>query len=115
MNGCSMLLLFLLLRRALRALEGGPSKRQHLPGVGREDSEHVCSQCSTICGSSIHREYVWSTDRSNKWAYALSRGVCPDLKRARRMAAALFEVALQPAFSEKFSYTMAVWDLLGRG
>ncbi len=29
----------LLLRRAPRALEGGPSERQHLLGVGCEDSE----------------------------------------------------------------------------
>ncbi len=29
----------LLLKRAPRALEGGPSERQHLLGVGREDSE----------------------------------------------------------------------------
>ncbi len=28
-----------LLRRAPRALESGPSERQHLLGVGREDSE----------------------------------------------------------------------------
>ncbi len=33
------LLLLLLLRRAPRALEGDPSERQHLLGVGREDSE----------------------------------------------------------------------------
>ncbi len=32
-------LLLLLLRRAPRALESGPSERQHLLGVGREDSE----------------------------------------------------------------------------
>ncbi len=32
-------LLLLLLRRALRALKSGPSERQHLLGVGREDSE----------------------------------------------------------------------------
>ncbi len=32
-------LLLLLLRRALRALEGGPSERQHLLGVGYVDSE----------------------------------------------------------------------------
>ncbi len=31
--------LLLLLRRAPRALESGPSERQHLLGVGREDSE----------------------------------------------------------------------------
>ncbi len=35
----SLLLLLLLLRRAPRALESGPSERQHLLGVGREDSE----------------------------------------------------------------------------
>ncbi len=35
------LLLFLLLRRAPRALEGGPSELQHLPGVDRDDSEWV--------------------------------------------------------------------------
>ncbi len=34
-----LLLLMLLLRRAPRALESGPSERQHLLGVGREDSE----------------------------------------------------------------------------
>ncbi len=34
-----LLLLLLLLRRAPRALESGPSERQHLLGVGREDSE----------------------------------------------------------------------------
>ncbi len=33
------LLLLLLLRRAPRALESGPSERQHLLGVSREDSE----------------------------------------------------------------------------
>ncbi len=32
-------LTLLLLRRAPRALERGPSERQHLLGVGREDSE----------------------------------------------------------------------------
>ncbi len=31
--------LLLLLRREARALEGGPSERKHLLGVGREDSE----------------------------------------------------------------------------
>ncbi len=34
-----LLLLLLLLRRAPRALESGPSERQYLLGVGREDSE----------------------------------------------------------------------------
>ncbi len=60
------LLLLLLLRWAPRALGGGPSGRQHLLGVGREDSEwgrrttkgvlpedievsHFCSQCSSVC------------------------------------------------------------------
>ncbi len=30
---------FLVLRRTLRTLEGGPSERQHLLGIGLEDSE----------------------------------------------------------------------------
>ncbi len=34
-----LLLLLVLLRRVPRALAGGPSERQHLLGVGREDSE----------------------------------------------------------------------------
>ncbi len=35
----TLFLLLLLLRRVPRALEGGPSERQRLLGVGREDSE----------------------------------------------------------------------------
>ncbi len=66
----------LLLRRAPRALESGPSERQHLLGVGREDSEwgrrtfrrpsrfgHLCSQCSSVCGSSLHSGHVGSAAR----------------------------------------------------
>ncbi len=43
-NGLNGIFLYLepsLLRRAPRALECGPSERQHLLGVGREDSEWV--------------------------------------------------------------------------
>ncbi len=50
--------LLLLLRRAPRALEGGPSERQHLLGVGREDSEWgrrttkgVLSEETEVCAS----------------------------------------------------------------
>ncbi len=46
------------------------------------------------------------------WAYALRSGVCPDRRRARRTASALLEVAMQSAFQEKCSYTMAVRGLL---
>ncbi len=38
-EGGGLSLLLLLLRRAPWALESGPSERQHLLGVGREDSE----------------------------------------------------------------------------
>ncbi len=38
-SGVFLLLLLLLLRRVSRALGGGASERQHLLGVGREDSE----------------------------------------------------------------------------
>ncbi len=39
--------------------------------------------------------------------------MCPARRRTRRTASALLEVALQSAFQEKCSYTMAVWGLLG--
>ncbi len=38
-DGRLLQLLFLLLRRVPGGLEGGPSERNHLLGVGREDSE----------------------------------------------------------------------------
>ncbi len=41
--------------------------------------------------------------------------MCPARRRARRTASALLEVALQSAFQEKCSYTMAVRGLLGEG
>ncbi len=34
--------------------------------------------------------------------------------RSRRTARARFEVVMQPAFQETFSYTMTVWGFLGR-
>ncbi len=41
--------------------------------------------------------------------------MCPARRRAKRTAFALLEVAMQPAFQVKFSYTMAVRGLLGEG
>ncbi len=41
--------------------------------------------------------------------------MCPARRRARRAASALLEVAMQPAFQEKFSYTLAVRGLLDGG
>ncbi len=60
----------------------------------------------------MHNGHVGSAARSNKWACALSRGVCPDRNWVRRTASALFEVDLQSALKEWFLYTMAVWGLL---
>ncbi len=51
--------------------------------------------------------------RSSRWAYALRSDVCPARRRARRTASALLEVAMQSAYQEKCSYTMAVRGLLG--
>ncbi len=42
-------------------------------------------------------------------------GECPARIRARGTASALLEVAMQSAFQEKCSYTMAVRGLLGEG
>ncbi len=64
--------------------------------------------CSTVCGSSLH-------SGSNDWVYTLSSDVCTDRKLARIKASGLLEVAMQSAFQEKFSYTMAVRGLLGGG
>ncbi len=58
-----------------------------------------------------YSRHVGSTAGSNKWAYALTSGVCPYRKRARRTASTKFEGAMQSAFQEKFAYTMAVWSL----
>ncbi len=41
--------------------------------------------------------------------------MCAARRRARRTASALLDVAMQSAFQEKCSYTMAVWGLLGGG
>ncbi len=41
--------------------------------------------------------------------------MCPARRQARRTASALLEVAMQSAFQEKCSYTMAVRGLLGEG
>ncbi len=124
-NGTSMWLFLTLLRRARRALERGPSGRHHLLGVCREDSEwgrgttkcalprfgHHCSQWSTVCGLSFHSWHVGSAAGPKKRANALRSGVWPDLRRARRTASARFVVAMQSAFQEKFSYTMATRGL----
>ncbi len=41
--------------------------------------------------------------------------MCPDRRWARRTASTLLEVAMQSAFLQKCSYTMAVRGLLTRG
>ncbi len=41
--------------------------------------------------------------------------MCPARRRARRTASALLEVAMQSAFQEKCSYTIAVRGLFGEG
>ncbi len=63
---------------------------------------HLCSQCSSVCGSSLHSGHVGSAAGSSRWAYALRSGVGPARRRARRTASALLEVAMQSAFQEKW-------------
>ncbi len=77
---------------------------------------HLCSHCSSVCGSSLHSGHVGSAAGSSRWAYTLRSRVCPARRRVRRTASALLEVAMQSAFQEKCSYTMTVRGLLdGRG
>ncbi len=63
---------------------------------------HSCSQCSTVCGSSMHSGHAGSAAGFDKRAYALSSVVCHDNKWTRRTASARFEVALQSAVQERF-------------
>ncbi len=74
---------------------------------------HLCSQCSSVCGSSVYSGHVGSAAGSSNWCNALRSEVCPDCRRARTTASALLGV--QSAFQEKCSYTMAVGGLLDGG
>ncbi len=76
---------------------------------------HLCSQCSSVYGSSLHSGHVGSVAGSSKWAYALRSGVCHDRRWSRRTASVRLEAAMQSAFQEKCSYTMAVRGLLDGG
>ncbi len=38
---------------------------------------HLCSQFSSVCGSSLHSGHVGSAAGSSRWAYALWSRVCP--------------------------------------
>ncbi len=63
---------------------------------------------AVVCSTSLHSGHIGWAAGSSKWAYALRIGVCPARRRARRTASALLEVAVQSAFQDKFSCTMAV-------
>ncbi len=51
---------------------------------------HLCSQCSNVCGNSLHSGHVRSATGSTKWAYDLRSCVCPHRRRALRTASAPF-------------------------
>ncbi len=69
-------------------------------------------ECLRLLLAQLH---VGSAAGSSKWAYALRIGVCPARRRARRTACALLDLAMQSAFQEKCSYTMAIRGLLAEG
>ncbi len=101
-----------------RSVVSTPSLSEGLPKVrywGTSRFGHLCSQCSSVCGSSLHSGHAGSAAGSSKWTYALRIGVCPHRRRARRTASARLEAAMKPAFQEKCSYTMAVLRLLDGG
>ncbi len=109
-------MLLLLLRRAPRALESGPSERQHLLWVGREDSEWGRRTTKGLLPEAIEvGASLQPVFECLRWAYAMRSGVCPGRRRARRTASALLEVAMQSAFQDKCSYTMEARGLLGEG
>ncbi len=118
-----------MLSRATRALEDDTSERQHALGIGREDSDWGLR---TIKGELLEGIEVWvslqpvfeclrlflaqrapeSAVGSSTWAYALRSCVGPARRQARWTASTLLEVAMQSAFQEKCSYTMAVRGIL---
>ncbi len=74
-----------------------PSGGEGLPKVCcRRPSRlgHLCSQCSSVCGSSLHSGHVGLAAGSSRLAYALRSGVCPARRRARRTASTLLEAAV---------------------
>ncbi len=68
----------------------GSAVRAPRDAEGRPKLVHLRSQCSSLCGSSLHNGHVRSAAGFNKRAFTLSRGVCPDRKRARLTASAVF-------------------------
>ncbi len=76
---------------------------------------HLCSQCSSVCGSALHSGHVGSAAGPSTWAYALRISVFADRRWARSTASSRLEVAMQSAFRGKCSYTMAVRGHVGRG
>ncbi len=81
-----------LLRWAPRALEGGPSERQHLLGVGREDSEWGRRTTKGVL--------------PEVQAFALGSGDLPDLPGLRRLRSLL---------SRRNFRSMLVWRRVGDG
>ncbi len=65
--------------------------------------------------SSMLCKHVGSAAGSNKWAYALSSGMCPDHRRTKRTAPVRFAIALQSVLQETFSNTMAIGFKIGDG
>ncbi len=72
---------------------------------------HLCSQCSTVCVSSMYNGHVGTAVGSTRWAYALSSCVCPGHKRARRTAFARSEVDIQPVCQSTFLFSVDSWPL----
>ncbi len=87
-----------LLRRAPRALEGGPSERQHLLGVGREDSEWG-EGLPKVCYRRFRQHCV-------PVAFALGSSVLPDLPSLRWLCSLL---------SRRNFRSMLVWRRVGDG
>ncbi len=74
---------------------------------------HYYSQWSTVCESSLHSGHVGLAVGSNKWAYAVSSGVCPDRRRARRTAPSGWRWRCSLPSREKCSFIAAFTSLGG--
>ncbi len=65
-----------------------PSGGEGLPKVYcRRTSRfgHLCSQCPSVCGSSLHSGHVRLAAGPSEWAYVLRTGVCPDHSTGSRL------------------------------
>ncbi len=85
----------------------------HVPTL--KNQNHIMTMCGLKRRENLKRAHAGPSSLGCLYPRHGQFYVCLGRRRARRMASARFEVAIQSAFQEKFSYTMVVLGLLGGG